>query len=138
MQLCATNRDSGKYRADCIQVGIGETHSSFKTDRQWLLVGQNRLAAFSFETYIGMEFSLVPEVETVFVTPDSDAGKAYNVITVVNDRNSDVRAKVYAREQAIMDEARGIEFSFRVLSRMNRNLSELINTAGKIAFQRSR
>jgi hypothetical protein len=77
-------------------------------------------------------------VESVFVKSDTETGKGYTVITVINDRNPDVRALIYARERAIMDTAGGIDFSFRVISRMNRDLSNLIENPGKLAFLRKR
>lgn len=83
-----------------------------------------------------MELSLVPEVETVFVRSDNENGKGYTVIAVINHRDPGIRAKVYAREQAIMDSARGIDFNFRVVSRMNRDLRDVIESAGTLAYQR--
>ena len=83
-----------------------------------------------------MEFSFVPEVENVFVECDKDTGKAYRVITIINERDPDVRVKVYKTEQRVMDAFRGIEFSFRVISRMNRNLSDVIDKVGRLAYQR--
>lgn len=100
--------------------------------------GIKRQAFSSFDTYLGMELSLVDQVEAVFVKSDSESGKGYSVITVINDRDPDVRARIYSREQAIMDEGRGIDFSFRVISRMNRDLSSLIDNVGKIVFKRQR
>lgn len=78
----------------------------------------------------------MPEVEKVFVEWDRESGQAYHVITVINLRDPEVRAKVYAREQAIMDAFHNVDFSFRVISRMNRNLSEAVDNVGNLAYER--
>ncbi|MGA3322940.1 MAG: hypothetical protein ABSF45_00570 [Terriglobia bacterium] len=140
MQISATTRDNqGALPAILSQQVTGENHGWSRTDLQvWFMADSRNKLVFSFETFIGLELSLVPQVETIFVRSDSETGKGYTVITVINERDPHVRALVYAREQAIMDEARGIEFSFRVVSRMNRDLSSLIDNVGKVVFQRKR
>lgn len=115
----------------------GEKHTSLKTGRvSWFRAEPSGVPLLNFENYVGMELSLVPEVEAVFVKCDNENGNGYTIFTVINDRDPDVRARVYAREQAIMDTAKGIDFSFRVISRMNRNLSDIIDKVGKLAFRR--
>src|SRR5208282_6570412 len=110
MQISATNRDNqGAFPATLSQQVTGENHGWSRTDRQvWFMADSRSKLVFSFETFIGLELSLVPQVETIFVRSDSETGKGYTVITVINERDPQVRALVYAREQAIMDEARGI------------------------------
>jgi hypothetical protein len=115
----------------------GENRSSSKSGPLVWFETSNTVPVQSFEAYVGMELSLVHEVESVFVISDSESGKGYTVITVINDRDPEIRARVYAREQALMDEAKGINFNFRVISRMNRNLSDILDKAGRLAFQRS-
>ena len=78
----------------------------------------------------------MPEVESVFVKSDGENGKSYTVFTIINERDPAIRAKVYAREEAIMDAAKGIDFSFRVVSRMNRNLEDMIDNVGILAYKR--
>jgi hypothetical protein len=85
--------------------------------------------------FIGLELSLVPKVEKVFV--DSiDNGKEFRVLTVVNDRDHTVRADIYRREQAIMSEMKHSDFDFQIIVRENRCLAEIMNPAGVLAFKR--
>ena len=91
---------------------------------------------YGFEQYIANELSMVSEVESVFVECDGDPGKGYSVITVINERDPNIREKIYAREQVIMDEFPKIDFSFSVISRMNRPLADIITPVGNPAFQR--
>jgi hypothetical protein len=138
MQACATNRDSQDVRPAIFSSFTQGTNSvSLETRLDWFSVESDLKLIFrNFDSYIGMELSLVPEVETVFVKADNENGKSYTVFTVINARDPEVRAKVYAREVAIMDAARGIDFSFRVISRMNRNMREVIDNAGTLVFKR--
>ncbi len=138
MQACATNRDSQDVRPAIFSSFTQGTNSvSLKTRLDWFSVESDLKLIFrNFDSYIGMELSLVPEVETVFVKADNENGKSYTVFTVINARDPEVRAKVYAREVAIMDAARGIDFSFRVISRMNRNMREVIYNVGTLVFKR--
>jgi hypothetical protein len=85
--------------------------------------------------FMGLELSLVPEVEKVFVDC-IDKGKEYRVLTVVNDRDPAVRAQIYKREQAIMSEFKHSDFDFQIVARQNRCLAEILNPAGVLAFKR--
>ncbi len=138
MQACATNRDSQDVRPAIFSPFTQGTNPvSLKTRLDWFSVESDLKLIFrNFDSYIGMELSLVPEVETVFVKADNENGKSYTVFTVINARDPEVRARVYAREVAIMDAARGIDFSFRVISRMNRNMREVIDNVGTLVFKR--
>ena len=137
MQICSESRTSREFfPAVNIQLVSGQEirseqraqpASETKASGGWL---------WTLEDAVGMELSLASEVETVFVECDKENGKAYRVITIINPRDPDVRAKVYKREQAVMDAFRGIEFSFRVISRMNRNLTDIIDRVGRLAYQR--
>lgn len=140
MQIHATSRDNrDTLPAVFSQLGTGESHSSFRTDRQvWFLADSRSKFVFSFETFIGMELSLVPQVEAVFVQCDRENGREYTVASIINERDPSIRSQIYARERAIMDEAPTIDFSFRVISRMNRDLSQLVDTVGRLVFQRRR
>lgn len=84
---------------------------------------------------VGLQFSLVPEVESVFVDLVQKQ-KTVRVLTVINERSADVRAKIYAREQSIMDEFPALDFSFRILTRMNRDLHEMMEPVGTISYRR--
>lgn len=90
---------------------------------------------FSPEAFIGLELSLVREVERVFVDRDKN-GKEFRVIEVVKDRDPDVRAKVYAREQAIIDAYPNLDFDFHIVARMNRDLRDVLSGIGKLTFER--
>ncbi len=84
---------------------------------------------------IRLEMSLVPEVESVFVEP-APRKDGYHVFTIVNERNPDVRAKIYGREQAIMDEYKNLGFDFRIIARRNRDLADIITGLGAPVFTR--
>ncbi len=87
------------------------------------------------EAVIGLELSSVPEIELVFVDLVQKQ-KTVRVISVINERNADVRARIYAQEQSIMNEFPALDFSFRILTRMNRNLGEMVEPVGKLAYRR--
>jgi hypothetical protein len=84
---------------------------------------------------VGLAFSLIPDVEAVFVDLVQKQ-KTVRVLTVVNERNAEVRAKIYAREQTIMDEFPALDFSFRILTRMDRDLYEMMEPVGIISYRR--
>jgi hypothetical protein len=137
MQLCAANSDNrGIFPAGGVQLVSGQpVRSQQQTQLAWKTRASSGWLRI-LEDAVGMEFSLVPEVESVFVDCDKENGKAFRVISIINARDPDVRAKVYKREQAVMDAFRGIDFSFRVISRMNRNLSDVIDKVGRLAYQK--
>ena len=89
------------------------------------------------EDFIGLELSLVPGVERVYVERD-DYGKEYRVLTVVNERDPEMRAKVYAREQAILDAYPHLDFDFHILARMNRHINDVVGGAGNLAYVKHR
>lgn len=107
------------------------------------LVSNQRVRLWSEKTrllmspsnFVGCELSLVPEVEAVYVE-SSESTKNFRILTVVDKRDPEVRAKVYARERAIIDEFSTFEFDFHIISRMGRDLRQVINETGKIAFKR--
>jgi hypothetical protein len=142
MQFVVTNAGSNKVCSSALlfaRVCNGDNKpSETKSNRiSWFdLETKNRKPLYSFEHYVGMELSMVPEVESVFVEWDKENGKAYHVVSIINARDPEARAKVYRREQAIMDEFPAVDFNFRVIARMNRKLSEVVNQVGKLAFQR--
>jgi len=90
---------------------------------------------FRPKDFIGLELSLVPQVEKVYVAC-LDAGKEIRVLTIVNERDADARAQIYRREQAIMAELKYSDFDFQIVSRENRCLAEVFNPVGELAYKR--
>jgi hypothetical protein len=87
------------------------------------------------EELIRLEMSFVPEVESVFFEA-APRRTGYHVFTVVNERDPEVRAKIYKREQAIMDEYKNLEFDFRIIARRNRDLDDITTGLGAPIFTR--
>jgi hypothetical protein len=86
--------------------------------------------AYDVNAFIGHELTLVPEVENVFVSEEDNEGKVLRVTVVVDARDPDVRAAIYKREQAIMDELKNLDFDFHIIAREGRPLDVLITDAG--------
>jgi len=86
--------------------------------------------------FIGLEMSLVPQVEAVFIHRNEESAKDIRVLVVVNARDPRVRAEIYKREQAIMDELPLSDFDFHIISREGRPLKEIVTDAGEIALKR--
>ena len=82
------------------------------------------LKAMSLNEFIGTELSTVSAVECVFA---SRKGNVMQVCTVVNDFDPEVRAKIYDRETAIIDEFDSLEFDFDIVSRRGRDLAEVMD-----------
>jgi hypothetical protein len=72
---------------------------------------------------------MVPEVECVFVEKDDDC--SFTVYTVVNERDLEVRSRIYDRELAILDANPGIGIAFNILSRRGRVLESVIQSKEK-------
>ncbi len=98
-----------------------------RTDAQKMLL--------SAEMFIGLELSIVPEVERVFVDRAAN-GKELRVMVIVNERDPALRSKVYEREQEIIDAHPQLDFDFCVHARMNRNLKDVVDGIGKLAYKR--
>jgi hypothetical protein len=101
----------------------------WKNDSELVLV-------ISPEVFIALEYSSCKEVECVCVDHPEERGNEYSVITIVNERDPELRQMIYLRERAVMDAFPEFDFNFRIISRMNRNLSDVINAVGKVAYQR--
>jgi hypothetical protein len=86
-------------------------------------------ARWRVEDYIGYELTMVPEVECVFVEQEADS--SFAVYTVVNERDLDVRSKIYDREMEILESNPGINIEFNILSRRNRPLESIIRSKEK-------
>ena len=90
---------------------------------------------FNPHVIIGMELSFVAEVDCVFVDCEQ-SGKAFRVMTVINEIDRAVEAKIYEREEAIMDAVPAADFEFRILARHDRPVFEAITDGGKLVFSR--
>lgn len=140
MQLFATNCDNYAVTpSDFAQLSSGQSapsvFSQLRTGRPMFWKSDSVKLLISLEAFIGFELSLVPEVERVFVGREEN-GNEFRVIAVINDRDPNVRAKVYAREQAIIEEYPNLDFDFHIIARMNRNLKDIVTRMGKLAFER--
>ena len=89
----------------------------------------HRRERWRMQDFIGYEITMVPEVECVFVEKEDDA--SFTVYTVVNDRDLDVRSKIYDREMEILGANPGIKIEFNILSRRNRPLGTVIQSKEK-------
>jgi hypothetical protein len=87
------------------------------------------------EIFVGLELSIVPEVERVFVERIEN-GKTMRVMVMVRNRDSQVRRRVYAREQEIIDAHPQFDFDFYVHPLMGRNPAEVVDGMGKLAYSR--
>jgi hypothetical protein len=138
MQLCATNDESFNLVAGVfLQLVSGQ--ADFRHEQRTVQpickkASSERLITLA--AAVGKELSRVPEIENVFLECDQENGKAYRVVTIINARDPNIRAKVYEKEQAVMDAFPGVDFSFRVIARANRNLSEVIDGVGRLVYHR--
>jgi hypothetical protein len=87
------------------------------------------------EVFVGLELSIVPEVEQVYVER-IESGKTMRVMIMVRDRDSEVRRRVYAREQEIIDAHPQLEFDFYLHPLMGRNPADVVDGIGKLAYRR--
>jgi len=131
MLTFASNRDNAKIPT--VEFLSAPEFVSNRQGRSW--VNHTNRPVLNTDTFIGLELCLVPEVESVFVDREK-SGKQVRITVVVDKRDPAVRAKVYAREQAIIDEYPNLEFDFHVVSRMGRDLKDITDTIGKLAFSR--
>ncbi len=100
-----------------------------------LMSHSNSKLVMNSRLFIGLELSLVPQVEKVFVQCLDD-GKEFRVLTVVNERDPGVRLSIYKREQAIMQDLTYADFDFQIIARQNRCMTEIMNPAGELSFKR--
>jgi hypothetical protein len=100
----------------------------WRTDRKFTIL-------INIEDFVGLELSLVHEVEQVFVQRQ-DNKKEFKVLTVVNERDPAVRTRIYAREREIIDNYPNFDFDFHIVARMNRDIQQIANGAGKLAYKR--
>jgi hypothetical protein len=141
MQICATNRDNES--AVHHSSAFAQLNSRDNTPKFLCQTGGPRVSArsaptmltMSTEAFVWFELSLVPEVEHIFIEREED-GKEFRVITVVNERDPQVRGKIYEREKAVIDAYPHLNFDFHISARMNRQLSDLAYGIGKTRFER--
>src|ERR1700733_9847313 len=81
---------------------------------------------FRTEDFIWLELSREPEVEKVFI---KTGGDFFDVLIVVNDRQAEIRDRIYDRELAIISRYPHQDFAFRILPRMGLPLSDLISNS---------
>lgn len=138
MQLCPVTNNSTGFVLDgsvCLNTpSPGEAQKRLRNDLQ---VRSQSHSKFSVnpEQLIGLEMSFVAEVESIFVEP-APRRTGFHVFTIVNEKDPSVRAQIYKREQAIMDEYKNLEFDFRIIARRNRELSDIISDLGEPVFTR--
>ena len=111
------------------KVGTGKSDVSASNRSQAEAFALNVQRKYRVEDFIGYELIMIPEVEYVFVEKDVD--ESYVVSTIVNERDFEVRSRIYDRELAIFDAHPGIEFEFNVISRRNRPLEQIITSNTK-------
>ena len=97
--------------------------------------GRSAVFTVNAEDLVRLQMSSIKEVEAVYVEP-APRRTGFHVFTIVNERNAEVRAKIYEREQAIMDEYKYLEFDFRIIARRNRDLTDLVSGLGSPVFAR--
>jgi hypothetical protein len=91
------------------------------------------VATIALNEFIGFEISLVPEVETVFT---AFRNQVFYVWVIVSRFEEDVRAKIYDRQRAIIDEFSTFEFDFYIIAGLGRDPWELVSESVTLAFQR--
>ena len=117
-----------------VSVKSGEQSAprEWKTVQQFQ-IRQNTKLIVSPDNFIWLELSMVPEIECVFV---ERRGDVFSVLSVVNDRDMNLRKRIFAREKAIIDALHQFEFDFDILTRMNHSLDQLMLGSNKPAFIR--
>ena len=133
MSCVIDNTNSIELRSDpsVFVAADGQPYNQKRDNRSRLLITKSRTACFTVnpEDFIRLELSFVNEVESVFVEP-APRRTGFHVFTIVNERDPEVRAKIYGHEQAIMDEFKNVEFDFRIIARRNRPLTDIITGLG--------
>jgi hypothetical protein len=123
MATCLENRGTQINNAD------GEVSVVVDTNNQSCLDSRRMEYHINTEHFIWLELSMVREVEYVFVERTTD--DSFSVLTIVNERDPEIREKIYAREQAIIDAHPKLYFDFHVVPRMNRALSDIAGAKQK-------
>ena len=123
----ASNYDARMISVPSVNEPLGSWYTgSWRSDNKLNLL-------ITPEDFIGLELSLIPQVERVFVSREEN-GKGFKVLTIVNDRDPELRTKIYMREQAIIEAWPNFDFDFHVTARMNRASEEITMPRGRLAF----
>lgn len=85
--------------------------------------------------FVGIELSLVPDVEYVFT---AFRNKVFYIWIVIDRFESQVRERIYDREKAVIDEFTMFEFDFYILSRQGRKVGDLVSESIELVFDRYR
>lgn len=83
--------------------------------------------------FIAFEISLVSKVEAVFT---AFRNEVFCVWVIVNRFADNVRARIYDRQRAIIDEFPTFEFDFYIIAGLGRDPWELVSESVTLAFQR--
>jgi hypothetical protein len=136
--FCPVTNNSAEFVLDssvCLNTPIpGEAQKRLRNDSQLRSQPYTKFR-INPEELIRLEMSFVDDVESVFVEP-APRRTGFHVFTVVNERNPDVRAQIYKREQAIMDDFKNLEFDFRIIARRDRDLKDIVTGLGEPIFSR--
>ena len=103
---------------------------------KWLQAGTTPLtsvATSALNEFIAFEISLVPEVDAVFT---AFRNEVFYVWVIVNKFVEDVRARIYDRQRAIIDEFPTFEFDFYIIAGLGNDPWELVSESVTLAFQR--
>jgi hypothetical protein len=110
----------------------GPQFTTNRSAKQWIVKNKFVMNPAQF---IGWEFALVDEVERVYVQCED---REFQVSVIVNERDPQVRRKIYAREQALMDELPNADFDFHIIARGNRDLTDTLSDYGKLVYRKNR
>jgi hypothetical protein len=85
------------------------------------------------EHFIGQQIFVIPEVQYIFFSIESDY---INVWTVINVLDREVRKRIYDAEYGVMDFFKDLRFDFHVICRNNRNINEIHPSEANYILQR--
>ena len=110
-----------------------ELHPDFEKWLQAATAPLTSAATSALNEFIAFEISLVPEVEAVFT---AFRNQVFYVWVIVSRFEDDVRAKIYDRQRAIIDEFSTFEFDFYIIAGLGRDPWDLVSESVTLAFQR--
>ncbi len=114
----------------------GEEKRIFVPSSSYLKSVMTKALVPTVQHFIALMISDVLQVENVFTMVD-DGAKTMYVYTVIDDFDAATRAKIYEREQRIIDEFGMFDFDFHIVSRMGAPLSECVNEPSiELTYQR--
>jgi hypothetical protein len=128
MSPCAEIEKPG-LRSDSYISAVSDSNPS---EAQDFYTG-SQVSAFPPADHVGLELSLIYEVERVYVWLAED-DNLFRVISVVDANDPALRDRIYERELAIMEALPWYDFDFHVLPRVGHALSELVDYADKPAY----